>query len=995
MSQQRLRLIALCLGFLCLWGNAKAREYLLDMWGTDDGLPSTTVTGIAQTPDGYLWCSTHDGVVRFDGVRFLRIGPDDPQNQDANRVLCVHADRRGRLWLGTDGAGLFLYENGRFTVFAERAGASANTIRALAEDDAGNLWLGTKGGLGRFSHGRSSWFTAAQGYSNAVFSVWNVAFDREGRLWSADWGSLKSFKDGAFETASLDPPARIPLRTVYADEAGNLFAGMAGHAWQLAPDDRWASLPDVDQLGRQEVSAFCKTRGGDLWVGTRRALFRWTNGRWESFPGRDGQAFGEVRVMFEDREENLWIGTGTDGLARLKPRMVRTYTSRHGLSDGPVLALHEESDGNLWVGMNNGQIAFGRAGEFQPFKAAQGLIGEAPVKSLLHTRDGAIWVGTFGNGLTRFKDGQATHFQPSIGTVARIDKVNTMLEDRNGQVWVGTFYTLYKATPTNVLVPVLVDGREVRAPVTALLEDRTGGLWVAFDGMGLARLSPGKTLWLTRREGLPAHFVRALHEDRAGTLWIGTPAGLCSWSAGKIDTFTTAHGLADNTISQILEDDAANLWLGSNRGIMRIALEELAAVAEGRKPSFGAFLCGQREGMVSEQSSFSPAGLKSCDGKLWFPTAKGLVLVEPAHLRTNLNANPPPVYIEEVRADGKPVEGWRAGALALPAATRRLDFVYTALSFAAPERIRFKHRLQGYDTDWTDAGAARLATYAKLPPGPYQFQVIACNNAGVWSPAGHSLHFRIAAPFWKTWWFYSLAGLTSAGMLGASIRFVSLRNLKRKLRRLEEAHAIEKERMRIAQDMHDELGAKLSRISFLSDMVRRTVPETSDATRQMEEVSDASREVIRTVDEIVWAVSPRNDSLESLAHYISRHAEEFFEFTPIELELKLPDEFPARKLSADIRHNLFCAVKESLTNVLKHSQATRVQIEFAARGPTFEVTVTDNGQGFSTVTPATAARTGNGLPNMHERLASINGRLAIHTAPGQGARLIFTVPLKP
>jgi signal transduction histidine kinase/ligand-binding sensor domain-containing protein len=804
---------------------------------------------------------------------------------------------------------------------------------------------------------------------------------------------LKAFKDDTFETARLDPLTRVPMRALYADDAGEVWAGMTGHAWQLAPDDRWASLPDVEQFAGQEVSAFCKTRAGDLWVGTRRALFRRSKRGWEAFPGRDGQAFGEVRVMFEDREENLWVGTGTGGLARLKPRLVRTYSSRHGLADGPILALREEPDGELWVGMNNGQVAHGRAGEFKPFKAAQGVFGDAPIKSLLSTRDGALWVGTFGNGLARFKDGQATHFRPSVGTIARIDKVNTMLEDRAGVVWVGTFYSLYKATQTNVLVPVLVDGREVRAPVTALLEDRGGGLWVAFDGMGLARLCEGKTLWLTRRDGLLTHFVRALHQDAAGTLWVGTPAGLFAWREGKLTTLTTSDGLVDNTISQILEDDAANLWLGSNRGIMRVAIADLLAVAEGRETSLEVFLCGQREGMLSEESSsgFSPAGLKARDGKLWFPTTKGLVMVDPLNLGTNVNSSPPPVYIEEVRADGRLLA---KESSILAATTRRIEFIYTALSFAAPERIRFKHRLDAFDSDWTDAGTSRTATFGKLPPGQYKFQVIACNNAGVWNMLGQSFDFRIAAPFWRTWWFFSLVGLTSAGMLGAGIRFVSLRKIQRKLRRLEEAHAIEKERMRIAQDMHDELGAKLSRISFLSDMVRRNVPESSPATRQMDEVSDASREVIRTVDEIVWAVSPRNDSLESLAHYICRHAEEFFESTPMELELKLPDEFPVRKLSADIRHNLFCAVKEALTNVLKHSQATRVQIGFVMRPAAFEVTVTDNGQGFAVGMPAAGGRVGNGLTNMQERLASISGHLTVHSQPAQGAKLIFTVPLR-
>jgi ligand-binding sensor domain-containing protein/signal transduction histidine kinase len=989
MSQWLQRLL-MYLGLLCLSAAGKEpdREYLLDMWGTDDGLPSTTVTGIAQAPDGYLWCSTHDGAVRFDGVRFLRIGPDDPAEEDANRVLCIHADQRGHLWLGTDGAGLFRYANGHFTRFAEPAGAPANCIRAIVEDASASLWLGTKGGLGRFSDGASKWFTSANGYSNSVFSVWNLAFDREGRLWTTDWVSLKSFKDDMFESANVNPDRTPPLRALYADGDGNVWAGMMGQAWQLAPDGYWTILPDVDQFARQEVSAFCKTRAGEFWVGTRRALFRRTKAGWESFPRRDGQAFGEVRVLFEDREENLWVGTGTDGLARLKPRLVRTYTARHGLADGPILALREQGDGSLWVGMNNGQVAHGSPGDFKPFKPAQSIFGDAPVKSILCAHDGALWVGTFGNGLARFKDGKTTQFRPLVGTVARIDKVNTMLEDGHGEVWVGTYYTLYKATETNVLIPVMVDGREVRAPVTTLLEDRAGGLWVAFDGMGLARLHDGKTFWLTRREGLPTHFVRSLHEDRAGTLWIGTPAGLCAWRGNKLNVFTTSHGLADNTISQILEDDAQSLWLGSGRGIMRVPAAELVAVAEGRKGALEVFLCGQREGMLSEESSFSPSGLKARDGKLWFPTTKGLVMVDPQQLGTNLNVMPPPVYIEEMRGDGKRLSSHAV----LPAATRRLEFVYTALSFAAPERIRFKHRLEGFDPDWTDAGGNRTATFGKLPPGQYKFQVIACNNAGVWNMLGQSFDFRIAAPFWKTWWFFSLVGLTSAGMLGAGIRFVSLRKLQRKLRRLEEAHAIEKERMRIAQDMHDELGAKLSRISFLSDMVRRNVPEKSPATRQMEEVSDASRDVIRTVDEIVWAVSPRNDSLESLAHYICRHAEEFFESVPVDLELKLPDEFPVRKLSADIRHNLFCAVKEALTNVLKHSKATRVQIEFAVRPAAFEVTVIDDGQGFSVAVPASAGRVGNGLTNMHERLASISGRLRVHAAPGDGARLVFTVP---
>jgi ligand-binding sensor domain-containing protein/signal transduction histidine kinase len=1007
-------------------------EYLIDAWGTDEGLPSNIVTDIAQTPDGYLWCSTYDGVVRFDGVRFVRVGPDERTSRDATRVLCLHVDQRGQLWLGTDGAGVMRYSGGAFATFYEGPSASANSVRAIAEDASGALWLGTQGGLGRLVEGKVTWFTDATGFTNSAKSIWNLTTDPEGRLWIADWTTLKTFRGGRFETVLIDPEQRPPVRAVYTDEESNIWAGMLGRALRRESSGNWVNIDEAGDFAKTEVAAFCRTRSGELWVGTRRGLFLQRGKGWTVFRARDGLLSSEVRALFEDREENLWVGTGTGGLARLKRRVLKSYTAQHGLTDGGVRALRQRPDGELWVGMNAGRLAYGgSSGAFHRFDGPD-LPNDAAVESVLQTRDGALWIGTFGNGLMRFHRGATTQFRPSVGSPARIDKVTALLEDRAGQVLVGTFYSLYKATSSNLLVPVLVGGRDLRSPVTVLHEDRAGRLWVACHGLGLAQLNFDSSSasasaeiveWITRREGLPSDLVRTLHEDAAGTLWIGTEAGLCRWREGKVTTFTKAQGLADDTISQILEDDSDNLWLGSNHGIMRVAKRELDAVAAGKKASLEVFACGRGEGMLSLECSggFSPAGLKTKDGRLWFPTTRGLVMVDPSHLRMSMNATPPPVHVEEVRADGKlvaqpylkPGHGVPASAgstaerlhrtpsrlkpelhtLVLPAGTRRLEFSYTALSLTAPERIRFKHRLDGFDSDWTDAGAARSAVYTKLPAGPYSFQVIACNNDGLWNETGYTQRFRVLAPFWQTWWFLSLMGLATAGTLGATVRFVSVRHLRHKLRRLEEAHAIEKERMRIAQDMHDEIGGKLSRISFLSDMAGQNL-QKSEASEQIEQVSEAAREVIRTVDEIVWAVSPRNDTLDSAIHYICRHSEEFFELTPIELELKLPDEVPARRLSADVRHNLFCAVKEALNNVLKHARPTGVRVAFAVSPASFEVTVTDNGCGFCTKESGSPGRAGDGLLNMRERLQSVDGSCTITSQPGGGTRVVFKVPLK-
>jgi ligand-binding sensor domain-containing protein/two-component sensor histidine kinase len=977
-------------------------EFLVDVWGTDQGLPNNTVTGIAQTPDGYLWCGTYDGVVRFDGARFVRIGPDDSTNQQANRIQCLLVDRAGQLWIGTDGAGILRYTDGRFTAVTRRAGNSTDAVRSISEDADGNLWLGTRGGLGRLNHGHATWFTEAAGFTNTSKSTWSVATDSNGRVWAADWGNLRYFRAGVFETVFSGGNLFQPLRSVHVDGT-NVWAGMLGRAMRLRADEQWESLEDGGLFAGAEVTSFCQSRSGDLWVGTRKGLHRQRRGRWTTITARDGLVSGEVRTLFEDSEGNLWVGTGTAGMSRVKRRLLKVFTARHGLTDEGVMALRERPAGGLWVGMSNGRLAMSDAGAFRLTHGVGGWPTDAGVTSVLPTRDGALWVGTFGNGLIRFHAGRSNLFAPTVGSPARIDKVTALLEDRGGDVWVGSYYSLYKGTETNLVVPVTVGAQELRSPIAALIESQGGGLWVACRGLGVLRLGPRKTNWITRQEGLPTHLVRALHENSDASLWIGTEAGLCWWRDGQVTTFTTEHGLTDANISQILDDRAGNLWLGSRRGLMRIAKEELVAVAEGRRSSVEVLACGLGEGMLSEECSggFSPAGLRSTDGKLWFPTTRGLVMVDPAEWKLGLNPTPPPVYIEEVRADGHPVARPHvAGALAakptvaslltLPHHTRRLELNYTALSLTAPERVRFRHRLEGFDSNWTEAGNTRSATYANLAPGNYRFQVMACNDAGVWNESGDGLAFQVAAPFWKTWWFLMMTGAGFASVLAAGARFVSVRRWRRQLRHLEEAHAIDKERMRIAQDMHDEVGGKLSRISFLSDMARRNVADSSEAGRQMDEVSEAARDVIRTVDEIVWAVSPRNDTLDSLTHYICRHAEEFFELTPVELELEIPAEFPAQRLSAEMRHNLFCAVKEALNNVLKHAAASKVRITFVVSPSSFCVVISDNGQGFLV---DVGMADGDGLTNMRERLASIGGTCVLESQPGRGTTATFTVPI--
>jgi signal transduction histidine kinase len=324
----------------------------------------------------------------------------------------------------------------------------------------------------------------------------------------------------------------------------------------------------------------------------------------------------------------------------------------------------------------------------------------------------------------------------------------------------------------------------------------------------------------------------------------------------------------------------------------------------------------------------------------------------------------------------------------------RVEFRYTGLNFDAPEVIRFRYRLEGLDADWEDAGTRRAASYSYLPPGNYRFRVSACNQDGVWNDRAAGLELMVLRHFWETWWFIALAGLGLMVSVGGGVRMVVKRKLQRRLKLLEQERALERERTRIAQDLHDEMGAKLCRISFLSEHARRGELPPAELRDQITSISDASREVLHSLDEIVWAVNPQNDTLEHVASYIGQYAQDYFQMTGIQCELDIPAQLPAHPLSSQMRHHLFLGTHEALTNILKHSGATRAKISMVHGDAAFEIIIADDGKGFNLAAgPDATASSGDGLSNMRQRLAEIGGRCRIESAPGRGTTIRFVIAL--
>jgi signal transduction histidine kinase len=439
------------------------------------------------------------------------------------------------------------------------------------------------------------------------------------------------------------------------------------------------------------------------------------------------------------------------------------------------------------------------------------------------------------------------------------------------------------------------------------------------------------------------------------------------------------------------------------KGIFRVRKTDLDAFDHGRIESIPSLAYGKNDGLKNPQchGSGKPSAWKSSDGQLWYPTSQGLVTVDPKQVR--MDGKPSAVFIETVVVDSKTIEDGRsnlAGAafvlasritpLRIPPGYGGLEIQYTTLDYPAPEKVHFQYRLEGVDAGWIDAGIRRVAYYNNLAPRGYRFRVRASNQDGVWNQTGASLDVRLLPHYWQTWWFRGAVAMAIIGSASGLALYATRRRMQRQLAVLEQQHAVEKERGRIAKDMHDQLGAGLTQIGLLGEFARRDAGRNGDAQLHAERICGLARELAQTVDEIVWTVNPRNDTLNKLGAYLAAYGEDFFQGSPIRCRLDIPPGLPAYPLSAELRHNLFLTVKEALNNIVKHSRATEAHVQLAVGRSALELVIQDNGVGFSTET-ANFARIG--LSNMRERVAEIGGRIQIVSQPQNGTRICLWIPL--
>jgi PAS domain S-box-containing protein len=728
---------------------ADLTQYRQEVWRAEQGLPQNSVQTVLQTRDGYLWLGTIEGLVRFDGVRFTVFDKSNTPVMKNHNVLALCQDRTDNLWIGT-GGGLLRYRDGSFTLYTSAEGLAHNWVTALYEDATGALWIGTDGGLSRLQQGRFTTFTTKEGLPSNLITA--LSADATGALWIGTRAGLSCLRGGRFTTFnSKNGLASDQVLALHTDAAGALWIGTDGGGLNRLERGRFTVFTTKDGLAKNIVMTIYADRQGQLWVGGKGGwLSRFQRGRFVSFPAKEDLAYSSVTAIAEDREGNLWVGTKSEGLHRFSVGKFTTYSTADGLPYDVVRSIYEDRQGNVWLGTVNGLSRFNQ-GEFTNFGLREGM-SDTHVVALAEGNDESLWVATGDGKLNRLSAGRFTLF--NAAGLAR-NPVRAVYEDRAGQLWVGTEGGgLSRCREGQCLTFTTRDGLASDS-IQIIVEDRAGQLWIGTKDGGLSRLSNGRFTTYSSRDGLANGQVISLYEDRAGTLWIGTyGGGLSRFKDGRFTTYTKREGLYDDVVHQILEDGQENLWLSCNKGLSRVSKHELNQFATGQLKAITSISYGLADGMKSRECNGAapPSGWKTKDGKLWFPTTKGAVVIDPEHLR--LNALPPAVAIEQLLVDKQAVSV--NAAQHLSPGDGDLEIHYTGLSFVAPEKVQFKYRLEGFDKDWINAETRRVAYYTNIAPGRYRFRVMACNNDGVWNLPGAAFDVYLAPHFYQTPWFYAL-----------------------------------------------------------------------------------------------------------------------------------------------------------------------------------------------------------------------------------------------
>jgi signal transduction histidine kinase/ligand-binding sensor domain-containing protein len=990
-----------CPGLFALNPSLDISQYAHTAWTVRDGFSLGSTFAMAQTPDGYLWFGTEFGLVRFDGVRRVSWQPPAGQYLPDKGAYSLLVTRDGTLWVGTFG-GLATWDGTNLTRYPELDG---RFVTSMLEDREGTVWAGTLGdSLGNpagllcaIRKGRLQCYPEGGAFGSFV---WGLSEDSSGALWAGAESGLWRWKPGPPRSYRM-PHMRISDLTKGDD--GRLLIAVNGAGLKQFTGDRVESYPmraGIDpktQLRDHDIDSnkLLRDRDGGLWIGTvERGLIHVHDGRADVFTKADGLSGDVVMSLCEDREGDIWVAT-TGGVDRFRELPVTTISVKQGLSSDAISSVVAGADGNIWVATHDGLTRW-KDGQSTIFRKTNGLPDNF-VQSLYQDDQGRIWATFAGHGVGFFKDDRFVAV-PDVPS----DEVYSITGDKAGSLWLSGNKGLSHLIGNHLVqtFPWSALGRKQQAKV--IVADN-GGVWLSFwtDG-GVEYFKDGQVRKsYTTSDGLGKGHVPGLRLDRDDVLWAATQdGGLSRIKDGRIATLTTRNGLPCDTIHWSNEDQDRSLWLYTACGLIRIGRTELDAwVADSNhkvKATLWDSADGVRLGSVAP-SSFGPTVAESSDGSLWFLVGEGVGIVNPRHLVTN--TIPPPVHIERLVADEKTfwrnLPGEAASNLRLPPRTHDLQIYYTALSLVAPEKVHFRFKLEGQDSEWREVVNDRDVQYSNLSPRTYRFRVIASNNSSVWNEVGDLLEFSVAPAYYQTNWFRGLCGVLVLVLVWL-IYQIRVRQLRHELALTLEARV--GERTSIARDLHDTLLQSFHGLMLRFQIVSQLLPDRPvEAKAELDRTIDRAAQAITEGRDAVQALRASTVQTNDLARAINTLGEELAtdpgnDGSPA---FRVTVEGEPRDLHPILRDEIYRIAAEVLRNAFHHAAARQIEVEIRYDHEQFRLRVRDDGRG---IDPAVLSRQGSeghyGLPGMRERAALIGGKLTVWSEVGAGTEVELRVPAK-
>jgi signal transduction histidine kinase/ligand-binding sensor domain-containing protein len=953
-------------------------QYFHRIWQVQQGLPQPSILSIRQTQDGYFWLGTQAGLVRFDGVRFSTIDQVGGDQLGTPWVTDLLEDNQRTLWIASEDQGVLAIRDHQLLRYNDQNGLPSNNVRCLFLDRGGAVWAGTASGPVRFANGRWLPPQGAEPGSQLfqTFDTRAIEQTSDGEIWfGGDSSTVQSWDGSQFHAHILSSiPPTTSVRAMLRSTDGALWIGTTSGLVRLK-DGQERCFTVVDGLPDSWVLDLAQGQGNTLWIGTKDGYSRYQNGQFDSFRTRDGLSQSTVYCLCEDREGSLWVGTKS-GLNQFTDRRTIPFTTSEGLPSNDTGPVIQDNSGKIWVGTLGAGLSRFDGRRFSQ-AAAPPMIGGNSVLALASDENG-LWVGTE-LGLSHIS---AKGPDQSISTAQGLpsDIIRCLLHDRRGTLWVGTSGGLTCLRDGRVETPPGL-GDAANLNILALVQHGPAIVF-ATEGGGLFSYANDTARPLPQGK-LPPRDIDAFYEDSDGLLWMGTRGGGLRLLDGKsVFSFSLKDGLHDDDLYAIVGDPIGRLWMACSKGIFYVARSELRNFAAGKISRITATLFSPTDALrtLECQPGVQPGAWRMDDGKIWFSTIHGLLMIDPQHLDRKLA--PPPAVIEEAIVNGTPQPPDQLEKLG-PGSTN-IEFRYTALSFRAPTRITFRYKLDGFDKNWINAATRREAIYTNLPPGSYRFRVQAANIDGAFGTESLTAPFGVLPHFYQRWWFWPMCALLLAAMAAWIYRG--------RVKRIRgELQAILAERSRIARELHDTLIQGFSGVTMEMQALAGRLDDTDDRGELQEIIHDAGT-ALREARRSVAGLRTDNSPASGVAAAIEDAAKRATESKDIRLKLRL--NASPRTLPPETQYNLVRIAQEAVTNAVKHSSGRNVEVSLEADAEELILTIKDDGRGFVTEN-ADGSRVGHyGLIGMRERAMQIGAELTFDSAPARGTTVRVSLPLE-